>query len=438
MVEYKTFKITDPNTGNVVKITGESAPSESEINEIFSSVGSNTELNLPVLVNNYSNEPEKIQSVDERIEERGTAFFKERSDEWMQSSGVVDPLLKGLKVIDTPRQRTEAAISNAMLAAQEGRFDDIVDEFKKGAKGEKLGEIGDVFRNSGIPIMDSEPVAATAGFLVSMVSPLALIGRANKALRGLLKSTDKKVLVAGKNLLKGADDAVNVIGRNLNKAYSKVDDVAVDGIKLINSFDDAPKLLVKNIEKELGRGLDDLAQNVTVKDIRKIKGLIGEVKPTSFGKEAKGLVETIETKNINKTYSKVKKLIQETLQSEGLSKEAEHLLRADEAFTDTINASKFIKKAVTESTLLKPTQGGKIAMGLVKEGDISTRLALTTLRGAGGQARKNINQAIDSLNKYNRHLSTISLLRTTGKAALFGGAVGAVGGKVASKVMGGQ
>ena len=38
-----TYKITDPNTGKTLRLTGDSPPSEAELNEIFSSVGDKTE-----------------------------------------------------------------------------------------------------------------------------------------------------------------------------------------------------------------------------------------------------------------------------------------------------------------------------------------------------------------------------------------------------------
>lgn len=430
-----TYRITNPDTGEVISITGDSAPSELEINQIFAETNGKNDINLEHVVSDAISDSPRISTVDERIQERGTAYMKDRVDEWLQSDGLVSPALKGLRVASAPQERTEAAIANAMMAVQDGRFDEIVDEFKAGASGKKLGEIGDVFRRSKVPVVDSEPFASTAGFLISMVSPLTLIGRADKAMRGLITATDKKIISASNDLIRGSNEAVEVIGRNVDKAYARVNDVQADGMKFLNALNDAPELLVKSVEKEIGESILDIASAPTIENIRKVKKAIGELNPTAFGKVAKGLHETVEAKNINKTYGNIKNLIRDTLTEKGLSKESEYLDKADEAFRETINASRYIKKVVTDKTTLKATKGGAAAKGLINQGDTTFRVALEDVKKAGGLAKKNINKAVDALEKYNRHLATQSILRTTAKAAIFGGAVGAIGGRAAGTVI---
>ena len=429
----ETYKITDPTTGNTFNITGDSPPTEAELEQIFSETGETPEIDLPTVSENFVDNPEEMPSIDQRIEDRGTAIFTERFNEWKQSDGLVDPLLKGLSLASTGQEKTEAAIANSMLAVQEGRFDDIVGDFQAGVKGTKLGEIGDVFRNSGVPILQSEPVAATAGFIISMISPLELIGKGNKLLKGLSLKTDKKIMEAGSKLIKGSEDATTVIGRNVDKAYETVNDVGVNGQKFAQSFFDSPPLLVKAVERELGRSFDDIIENgADIATVRKVKQIIGKLKPNSFGKAERGLAENLEVGKINKTYSNVKNLIQDSLTDHGLGKQAKNLIDADEAFFQTSNASDFIRKAITDPTLKLPTKAGNVAKGLITEGNTSTRVALETLKKAGGKAKQNVNKAIDNLNKYNKHLAIQGFIRSAGKAAVFGGAVGAVGGKAAS------
>lgn len=430
------YEIVDPDTGKMIVMSGAVPPSEDEIAQAFASVGEEADYDIPTVVQSLARENAETPSIDKRIEDRGTAYFKDRIDTWKKSSGLIRPALAGLSVAMVPQERTEAAVANAMLAVQKREGMDVVlDEFRKGANGEKLGQIGDVYRASGLPIISSEPVAATLGFLVSMISPMTLLLRGSKALQGLALRTDKKIIQAGQSLMRGADEAVTVIGRNVDKAYAPVNKIHVDGTKLINAFDDAPDLLIKQVEKELGRNIDDIAQNVTIEDVRKIKALVGELKPTSFGKSDAGLIQTIESKNISKTYANLKQLIHDKLKALGKAKESDALMSADEAFAETINASKYIKKAIVDKTLRKATKAGKVAKGLIASDDTSTRIALDTLRLAGGHAKKNVNKAIESLEAYNRHLAITGMAQSATKAAIYGGAAGAIGGKALQTVL---
>jgi hypothetical protein len=77
-----------------------------------------------------------------------------------------------------------------------------------------------------------------------------------------------------------------------------------------------------------------------------------------------------------------------------------------------------------------------MAVKLAKEGDMTGRVALTTLKSAGLKANLSITKAIRALEKYN---SRLFLTKTTGSIArgtVYGAAAGTVGGRIAGTMRG--
>lgn len=384
---------------------------------------------------------DKVASGNKRAEkgivERGDESIGEAIDGFKEAKGGLQKTMAGLNIAAIPFERYEAAVANAVLALQDGKASEVFKGVADGINGKKLGEFGDIARKAGTPEWASKII----GFGASLVSPIAAFTAAKDGLlatRGLTKFTDKGIKFAGKKLANGADEAVRVIGGHVDDAYKPINAITVDGIELISAFDDAPKTVINQLEKELGKSIDDLAQSATIKDARKIKQLIGELKPNAFGKDIRGVQETIDIKNINKTYAKTKQLIQKTLNDNDMSKQAEHLLKADEAFAETINASNFIKKAITESTLKKPTKAGKIAKGLKLGGDVSSREAINTLLKGGDVANASILKAIKSLNTYNHIVEANRIGGKVANYAILGGVAGSIGAKSARNLTGGS
>jgi len=371
-------------------------------------------------------------AVDTRISRRGSESFEEARQGFSEAEGVLQKSLAGLNVAAIPQERIEAGIANAVLALQSGNIGGIVSGFQSGVQGKKLGEIGDVFRRAGAP----ELVSATVGLVISFISPLALISKGTKALGALSKFTDKGIRKAGNSLAKGADDAVDAIGRNVDEAYKPINNIVVDSEKFIKIVDDLPTTVVKQVEKELGSNLDDLAiAGANIGDVRRVKQILGKLKPSSFGKETRGVVERIDDINVNASYARTKNLIQETLANKKMASEARNLLKADDAFSETIKSANFIKKQITDPTLLKATKAGRTAQGLLKGGDITTRTALNNLRRGGKTAKQEINKALLSLDRFN---GVVTASRIAGKLTnytILGGVAGSIGGKTASEFL---
>lgn len=363
-------------------------------------------------------------AIDQRIEGRGQESFGQAYNKIIGSEPFSGKRVGAIaNMIGKPGERVEAAVANAALELQAGRMDNFAKAFSDGLSGRREAEIGDVFRKAGVP----EAASATIGMVVAFGAPIMVMNRAIKMVSGVSRITDRGIKYAGKKLLSGADDAVMKLGSKVDDAYKPVNNLLGSGDDLINALDDAPSILINNIEKQLGKNIDDIAlSRPSVGQLREIKKIIGELKPTSFGKETRGLVESIEAKNVNKTYGNIKRLIQQTLESNGLKKEARHILDADESFTNAIRASDYIRKKVVDPTLLKPTKAGSIARGILTKGDVSTRDALNTLINVGGKARRDINAAISSLNKYNSIMAIGRVSGTLGRAGMYGAVTGAV------------
>lgn len=371
-----------------------------------------------------------MKAVEAQIAQRGSISPQEIFEKFAADKGIGSKVMGTLQAVGAPFQAAEAAIANPLLAIQRGRPEEAFQEFTKGITGQKLGEVGDIMRSTGL---FPEGISSGVGFVSTLVAPVQLINKGLKSLSGVSKGSDVKIIKAGQDLISGADEAVNTIGAKLEKAYQPVNDVLVDVSGIVDDIVELPSSVIKNLEKEIGSSLDDFLTNFTVNKARVLKSKLGELRPTSFGKDSRGLVERIDDKKLNKAYATIKDNMQKSLQRSGMPKEAKQLLDADEAFVDTLNASKAIKKAVIDSTTRKPTKAAKVARGLKTESEATTRVALNQLRKAGGSAKKKIDTAISNLEKFNRAQSISRAASGITRGVVVGGAAGAVGSKIINR-----
>ena len=334
-------------------------------------------------------------------------------------------------------QRAESALAGAGLALQKQQgFGEAGRRFGEGLRGERTNEAGDVIRTTGFGGEWNDYLAGTAGFMSIMVSPIAAIKRGTQFLGKVSKFGDKGLRAAGNQIVKGTDEAVGIIGKRVDKAYAPINKVGVDDVRMGKMAEDVGNLepvVIKHIERNLGEDLGKyLTEDFNIEKARKLKQLIGDLRQGAYGKETVGANVLISDKNVNKAYATIKKSMQETLENNGLKKEASELLKVDEAFTEAANSAKFVKKAVVDKTLKKPTKIGSATKKLKAEGDLSMREALSVLKSAGGKARVDIDKAVTSLNRYSNILLAGKFGQSVGRAAIIGG----VGGQVASKTFG--
>lgn len=375
-------------------------------------------------------------SVERKLEERGDESFGEAGKKFQDVQGGFGKTMAALNIVSMPFERFEAGISNVAMALQDGNVMNVLSEFEKGVRGKKLGEFGDVYRKAGVP----EFASSLIGLASSFVPIVSAIGGGMKALvkiTGLNKFTDKGLRLAGNQLAQGSDEAVEFIGKNLENVYAPINNIAVDGIDLMKALDDAPDVVVRNIEKQLGRNIEEIAEAATIAETRSITQMIGKLKPRAFGKGDRGVVGTIEDASINKTYANLKGLVQDTLSNSGLEKQAKLIVDADDAFAKTINASNFIKKAITESTLKQQTQASKVAKGIKTGGDLSSRSAVNTLLKGGKEAQDSIVDAIGLLNRYNRAVTATEFGGKILNYSILGGVAGSIGARSTSRAFDG-
>lgn len=210
-----TYRVTDPETNQTLRLTGDSPPTEQELEDIFASYQPEAPAATTALTPAQRTE-ELIASRESlipaaRASTSQTALKFLRPDPRQAVREFLNPverfagLHRGVQNIALQtaagQEGFESAQSTPMLALQRGRPQDILPDLVKVLKGERVTERGDVLRAAGAP----EPVAATVGVLSSPETAIP-------ALFGL-----RKALGAGKAGVKG----VAKTGSEVKQAFTR-------------------------------------------------------------------------------------------------------------------------------------------------------------------------------------------------------------------------
>ena len=126
-----------------------------------------------------------------------------------------------------------------------------------------------------------------------------------------------------------------------------------------------------------------------------------------------------------------------TLVNNKLGKQAEHVTKMEKAFEATINASDYVRRSIMSPILRKPTRIDRIARGVQKSGDISTRTAINQLLHGGKLAQNSMMTAIDAINSYNRYMWISETGGKIANYAVLGGVAGSIGARSASRAFDG-
>src|SRR3990167_2871987 len=393
-------------------------PAQNQTNRVASFLPRENEVNEMI-----SKRPDSLETLQKEIQ---TPFdFKNKP---LQSS--LKPIVTGLKVANVPFQRGVSAVAGMGLGLQKGNFGEGLKNMKKGFLGQKNQQLGDLVRTTGFGKKFNEPLSATTGFIAEMVTPAKLVNNGMKMLGKVTKWSDKGMMQAGQNLIKGADDAVMTIGKKLDEVYSSINQVKVKPDTILDDFSKLPEPVIKHIEEQVGMNFDEMLSDFDIARARQLKGVLGKLKPSAWGKGDKGAVELVTDEQMNKAYGSVKQAMQEGLINSGFKKNAESLLNADDAFSETMNASRFIKKTITEPVLRKPTRAGRAASRLQGEEDIAMRESLNVIKSAGGHARKNITKAVSQMEHFNRVRGASRAAGILGRSVVYGGVSGGITGKI--------
>jgi hypothetical protein len=341
-----------------------------------------------------------------------------------------NPVRKGMGVLGVaaaPLSMLESGIANPALKMQEGNFNpiDLAKESFLGFTGQKQGQYGDVARIAGYP----KPIAATIGLVASM-SPLKAGQAINKTFGSIKRLSDKGIIKAGESLINATREATQATGIKVGEAFKAVENIKVDPNRFIDSVSKLPKALISELEDRFG-SLSDMSE-LNIGQLRAIKQVIGKFRPGVFGKEARGVAENIEAEKINQVYGAIKKMLSNSVEIATNKKTASALMELEDAYSKVSKSSDYIQKTIVESTLGQATKGGAMAKKLALEGDVSGRTAMNILKQSG--ARKSINDAVRSLEAFNKWQAIGKFGKHAMDAAMFGGAVGSLGGLVANKV----
>jgi hypothetical protein len=363
-------------------------------------------------------------AAQEQIAKRGNLWGGIKEN--FQSPNTIRQAAGALGVVGAPLAQLESGIANPALQIQAGNFNpvDLAKEAFLGFTGRKQGQYGDIMNIAGAP----KPVSAATGVLASW-SPIQAARTANKVFGAVRKMSDKGILKAGDSLIAATKEATKVTGEALEAAYKGVNNTPVNQKVFTSILERLPKPLQAEVQTVIG---EKMWVQPTVENVRKIKQVLGKYKPSAFGKEQRGLAENIEGEKLNQLYSEIKNVIDTVVETKVGKKTAQMLSKSDEAFSKVSSASDYIQKTVTDPTLKAATKAGAMATKLAIEGDVSGRTALNILKQSG--ARREINKAIKSLEAFNKWQMIGQFGQHAANAALFGGAVGSLGGLVAGKL----
>lgn len=252
----KQYKVKDPATGRTITMTGESVPSESDIKKAFETVYRKERISgyNPMTQRSArlaTSRPNMLEATKEELAE--PLWDKERSTLSNLVRANYRPLALGFKGSGAAEQTLESALTWPIVAAQRGKHPFQKEFYRIGeraVKGEEPTEIGDVFRNMGVP----EPVSATLGFAGMLAIPG--VWEFTKGMRPIRKTVTGATGKAASKVGKGAqhatmtglariDDEVVTYGQKTGfrfiKPWQGVREATEDINKVVDRVDDVAK-----------------------------------------------------------------------------------------------------------------------------------------------------------------------------------------------------
>lgn len=409
------IKLVNKKTGEVVTFGGKTSASVSQKkNESY--------------VGSYER---KTKETESEIAKRGNLYGGIAEKFGSKSAG--RKVMGSLELAGAPMQQIESAIANPLLSIQAGNYNpsELAKQSWSGLQGIRQGELGDLFYRGGM----GKTAASAAGLGLSIYAPLKAGKVMGKFFNGVSRMSDKKLLKASEKLIGSTDEALEFVGKKVGELYKPYEGITVDRNKLLQIVRKLPQPVVERIEETVGY-MKDILANPTIGNMREIKRVLGKFRPSSFDKVAKGAKETLEDMRINEMYGGLKRIMEDTLKTNFGEKVSKTIMSAEHAYSSVSKASSTIRKAVTDSSTGWATTGGKAAEKLVKEGNSTFRQSLNVVRGTSKQARKAVDKAVSELESFNNWLALKKGVSMAGKAIVYGGGAGAIGGAAAGKVMG--
>lgn len=257
-----TYTITEPESGNRLKITGDSPPSEQEIEQIFASFGApkqETKLDEPTPRKAMSLSDRSRQVAEKRISER-EEFLDTLSPEKRELIESINPVQAA--AIGAGKGLTDIGRGLGLVEGKDETFSDLQKAFPVAST---IGEVA----GQSAPFL---PLGVAAGGIASLparAAATAAVGAAEGGLisRGQGGDTNEQIISAGigGTVAGGLELALPVIGRVGGKIVRRVLGAAPDGA-VIDSAGKPSAQFLSALKKE-GIEFDDLVSSAT-KELR--------------------------------------------------------------------------------------------------------------------------------------------------------------------------
>lgn len=197
-----TYEVADSKTGKVLELTGDSPPTEQELNDIFSKFSNS--VNQPGALGKFERGIGKAMELKPGRHDL-LPMAKERFSRVLNSSNDLEAVknagLTGLLGLGVMGQRMEAGVANPALILQQELNPNIpsqgnsrLEAFKNilgkagqsslaGLMGKDLGEVGDVYRSSGVNETASKLLGLQGAFALDPTNSMGFLKKLSPALR---------------------------------------------------------------------------------------------------------------------------------------------------------------------------------------------------------------------------------------------------------------
>ena len=369
------------------------------------------------------------EKVEKKIEERQkTSAVKTLKEEVTTpyKGNVLQKLVKagitGMKTIAVPFERGEAALANPMLELQKAPHTrrSLLDVSLEGLKGERIGQLGDVPRQSGEPEWFASTVGISALVGVTDLVSKKLITRSLKAGETFVKSKFPRflgkdfVLKQAKVATRAIDDMHAALSKQYDEIFKKIGNKKVNAEAVGDALVELPENIIKRISKSnLVRKNADGSLVDDLENLKQIRGIIRKAVPEKVW-NGRALGDP-NTSNLQQVYAKLS-----TVMAEG----NDDLIRLNKSY------GQFLKTRGEIGDVLWDKNGNVVAN------------RLRTLYSKGGDAGKQevfkkFSQqypegmdVINNVKKFNSRQAAKTLLKKVGATVAIGGIGGAAGGKI--------
>lgn len=280
------YTVTDPATNKSITLTGDSPPTEQELNDIFSKI-------------NLTKEEKKQETQNDVIAQRPSAI----ADLIKNPTTFQHPVGAVLRTLGGANELYQGVPASIALDLQHGKPQNIIPNLGKVITGQRPAQYGDVFQGAGVP----KPLAAAGGLytdfalapggadLMKGVSELATKG-VGKAIQnvGKFMDFDQRALDLGQRVRSTASAAKKA---EVDKFGSKLDELTINNPNKTVSLQDVVAGIQKDIPDMSPEAQAVFRKVPKLKDMIKDPSQEGYIDPSSVPlKDTQEIINYINTK----------------------------------------------------------------------------------------------------------------------------------------------